>query len=140
MFAVSENMCMFVMPNNVIYTDNHVTYSIANKARSFSDNLISVRLRCLAKLPGGLASLLCTIINFFPKMPNNEKVINGEPNNSNLTVSEQYPKSISPEVFFSSAVSALANWYKYETRNILSPEQRDSRLIKELQALRKLNE
>lgn len=88
MFAVSENICIFVMPRIAYFTDSRITYKESvYSAGSLSDNSISVGLRFLAEHSERARpfSFIYTVINFFQKMPRIEKVSSTKVNNSNLS-------------------------------------------------------
>ena len=88
MFAVSENICIFVLPRIAYFTDSRITYKESvYSAGSLSDNSIAVGLRFLAEHSERARpfSFIYTVINFFQKMPRIEKVSSTKVNNSNLS-------------------------------------------------------
>lgn len=75
MFAVSENIAMFVVPNSENYTGSHATYESAIiKRSSLSDDSTPVGSRCLAKHKGDSASFVIHILQVFQTMPNSENL------------------------------------------------------------------
>ncbi len=86
MFAVSENICIFVMPRNVRITESKRYIQNRNNKAGFLRQFYFGSLAFLGGNKGASPVLFCTYCkNFFLKMPRNEKVSSTKVNNSNLS-------------------------------------------------------
>lgn len=85
MFAVSENICIFVLRNIVKATKSNSYIQNRNNKAGFLRQFYFGSLAVFRKQKGSLASLIINISNFYLKMRNTEKVSSTKVNNSNLS-------------------------------------------------------
>lgn len=116
MFAVSENICIFVLPRIAYFTDSRITYKESvYSAGSLSDNSIAVGLRFLAEHSERARpfSFIYTVINFFQKMPRIEKVSSTKVNNSNLSAQSTHKFRVKISNYLSKNPKLCANVFGY---------------------------